>query len=157
MKKNGFMLAEVLIVSTLLIGTMTFMYVQLRTLTTNYNKSFKYNTVDGLYGARIIKDFLVNEPNYSSFNTTTFIEKNKINRIDLFNALINELGIDKIVISNNVNNVYAYLINNYDLSSSYNEKTEYYESLITFTAKLKDEGKHIIIAYTDGTFCDFKF
>lgn len=157
MKKKGFMLAEVLIVSTILVGTLSFMYVQLRTLTINYNKSFKYNTVDGLYGARIIKDFLTNETNYNEFNQTTFVEKNKINKIDLFNALINELGIEKIIISNNINNVYTYLKNNYDASRSYNDKVEYYESLIDFTATLKTEGKHIIIAYSDNTFSDFIF
>lgn len=157
MKKNGFMLAEVLIVSTLLIGVMAFIYIQLRTLTVNYNKSFKYNTVDGLYGSRVIKDFLLNENEYSSFNTTSFVYDNKINRKDLFNALINELGIYKIVISNNVNDVYNYLINNYDNASSYDGNTEYYESFISFSTTLKDSGNHIIIAYNDGTFSDYQF
>lgn len=157
MKKKGFMLAEVLIVSTLLVGTLSFMYIQLRTLTINYNKSFKYNTVDGLYGARIIKDFLINEDEYNLFNKTSFIDVNKINRIDLFNALVNELGIDKIVVSNNINSVYGYLTNNYENANSYSGKTEYYESFITFVSTLKDSGKHIIVAYNDGTFCDFKF
>ena len=72
MKKNGFMLAEVLIVSTLLIGVMVFMYTQIRTLTLNYTRSFNYNTVDGLYGARVIKDFLMNENTYKN------VQKNKI-------------------------------------------------------------------------------
>lgn len=38
MKKNGFMLAEVLIVSTLLIGVMVFMYSQIRTLLWQHNR-----------------------------------------------------------------------------------------------------------------------
>lgn len=77
------MLAEVLIVSTLLIGVMVFMYTQIRTLTLNYTRSFNYNTVDGLYGARVIKDFLMNENTYKNFDSTTFVETNKINRKDL--------------------------------------------------------------------------
>lgn len=157
MKKKGFMLAEVLIVSTLLIGVMVFMYTQIRTLTINYNRSFTYNTVDGLYGARVIKDFLANENIYNKYNETTFVEKDKINRKELFEALIEELGINKIIISNNSTNIYDYLKNNYSKAESYNGDVSYYESFITFAVTIKDEGKHIVVAYNDGTFCDYKF
>ena len=147
MKKNGFMLAEVLIVSTLLIGVMVFMYTQIRTLTLNYTRSFNYNTVDGLYGARVIKDFLMNENTYKNFDSTTFVESNKINRKDLFNALVTELGINKIIVTNN-----------YSKASSYTGDTSYYEAFITFTVTLKeDKSKHIIVAYNDGTYADYKF
>ena len=158
MKKNGFMLAEVLIVSTLFIGVMVFMYTQIRTLTLNYTRSFNYNTVDGLYGARVIKDFLMNENTYKNFDSTTFVESNKINRKDLFNALVTELGINKIIVTNNTTLVYDYLTNNYSKASSYTGDTSYYEDFITFTVTLKeDKSKHIIVAYNDGTYADYKF
>ena len=151
MKKNGFMLAEVLIVSTLLIGVMVFMYTQIRTLTLNYTRSFNYNTVDGLYGARVIKDFLMNENTYKNFDSTTFVESNKINREDLFNALVTELGINKIIVTNNTTLVYDYLTNNYSKASSYTGDTSYYEDFITFTVTLKeDKSKHIIVTYNDS-------
>ena len=157
MKKNGFMLAEVLIVSTLLIGVMAFMYTQIRTLTSSYAKSFKYNTVDGLYGAKIVYEFLMTENEYNEFNKTSFIDKNKISRLTYFDALIDELGILKIVISNDSKNVYNFLTNNYNNATSYDGNTNYYESFITFSTTLNSSGKHIIIAYSDGTFCDYKF
>ena len=158
MKKNGFMLAEVLIVSTLLIGVMVFMYTQIRTLTLNYTKSFNYNTVDGLYGARIIKDFLMNENTYKDFDSTTFVEIDSINRKDLFNALVTELGINKIIITNNNIQVYDYLTNNYNNANSYTGDTSYYEAFITFTVTLReDNNKHIIVAYNDDTYADYKF
>lgn len=157
MKKNGFMLAEVLIVSTLLIGVMVFMYAQIRTLTFNYSKAFKYNTVDGLYGAKIIYDFLITEDEYSSFDKTSFIDKSKINKSEYFDALVEELGILKIVISDDSKNVYEFLTNNYSYANGYDGSSEYYESLITFSTTLNSSGKHIIIAYNDDTFCDYKF
>ena len=157
MKKNGFMLAEVLIVSTLLIGVMVFMYAQIRTLTSNYSKTFKYNTVDGLYGARVIYDFLITEDEYSSFNETSFIDKSKINKSEYFDALVEELGILKIVISDDSKNVYEFLTNNYSNANGYDGNSDYYEALITFSTTLNSSGKHIIIAYNDGTFCDYKF
>lgn len=158
MKKNGFMLAEVLIVSTLLIGVMVFMYSQIRILTVNYSKSFSYNTVDGLYGARVIKDFLMSESTYKDFNSTSFVDKNNITRTIFFNALVSELGINKIVVSNKVTDVYNFLINNYSNAKSYNDDTSYYEAFITFVSSLKeDNNKHIIVAYNDGTYADYEF
>lgn len=162
MKKNGFMLAEVLIVSTLLIGVMVFMYSQIRTLTINYNKSFKYNTVEGLYGARIIRDFLETENNYKTVGNPKFVERNSINNKDYFDKITEELGITKIITTNNSKAVYSYLKNNYDnaasyQTSAYNGQTNYYESLITFASTLTENGNHIIIAYDDDTYCDYKY
>ena len=71
--------------------------------------------------------------------------------------MVSELGILKIVISNDSKNVYDFLTNNYNNATSYNGKTDYYESFITFSTTLNSSGKHIIIAYNDGTFCDYKF
>ena len=155
MKKNGFMLAEVLIVSTLLIGVMVFMYAQINTLTTNYNRAFKYNTVDGLYGAKIIEEFLYTENNYKNITTTKFVNQNEINQKTYFNALVNELGISKIIITNNSANVYDFLKRNYDNANSYSGKTDYYENLISFSGTLTSDNnnRHIIIAYNDDTYC----
>ena len=133
------------------------MYTQIRTLTSSYAKSFKYNTVDGLYGAKIVYEFLMTENEYNGFNKTSFIDKNKISRLTYFDALIEELGILKIVISNDSKNVYNFLTNNYNNATSYDGNTNYYESFITFSTTLNNSGKHIIIAYSDGTFCDYKF
>ena len=157
MKKNGFMLAEVLIVSTLLIGVMVFMYSQIRTLTNNYSRAFKYNTVDGLYGARLVEEFLYTENNYKNISTTKFVNENEINQKKYFEALINELGISKIVVTNNTANVYDFLKKNYDNSTSYIGNKDYYESFISFSTTLSNGNynRHIIIAYNDDTYCDY--
>ena len=59
MKKNsGFMLFETLIVSSLVLGTLVFLYVQISTIKKTYNESFKYNTIEGLYKAKLLADYL---------------------------------------------------------------------------------------------------
>lgn len=157
MKKNGFMLAEVLIVSTLLIGVMVFMYAQIRTLTSNYNKAFKYNTVEGLYGARIIEELLYTENNYKNITTTKFVNINEINQKSYFESLIKELGINKIIVTNNTSNVYNFLKQNYGNSNGYLGTNSYYEPFISFSSTLSNDGinRHIIISYNDNTFCDY--
>lgn len=155
MNKKGFMLAEVLIVSTLLIGLMSFMYIQINSISKAYSREFKYNTVDGLYGARIIKEFLDTKYDLDSITSTFFINDNS----SYFNKLTQKLGILKIIVTNKNGNVYDFLVNNYGNNLPYiSNDTSYYEKLIEFSTDLKnDSNKHIIVAYDDGTFCDYKF
>lgn len=52
MKKNnqkGFMLVEAFIVSTIVLGVLVFMFVQIRTVINGFDRSFAYNTVPGIY------------------------------------------------------------------------------------------------------------
>ena len=60
MKKDnrGFMLVEALVMSTVIVGVMVYMFIQFQSLNKNYDKSFKYNTVSGLYVTNEIKNYL---------------------------------------------------------------------------------------------------
>lgn len=60
MKKNnkGFMLAEVFIVSSFVLGILVYMFIQTNSIMKNYNKSFSYDTVQGLYIANEVKKYL---------------------------------------------------------------------------------------------------
>lgn len=51
MKKNdrGFLLAEVFIVSSFVLGVLVYMFIQINSIMKNYNRSFSYDTVQGLY------------------------------------------------------------------------------------------------------------
>lgn len=61
MKKNnkGFMLAEVFIVSSFVLGILVYMFIQTNSIMRNYNRSFSYDTVQGLYIANEVKKLLV--------------------------------------------------------------------------------------------------
>ena len=67
MNNKGFMLLETLIVSTILVGVLIFLYIQLSTIKNNYNNSFEYNTISGIYLASEISEFIgTNDSVYNS-------------------------------------------------------------------------------------------
>ncbi len=53
MQKNnkGFVLVETLLVSVFILTTLIFLFVQFRTVKQSYDRSFRYNTVTGMYAA----------------------------------------------------------------------------------------------------------
>ena len=61
MKKSnkGFVLLETLIVSTFILGTLVFLYVEFSSVKNAYDVSFRYNTVTGLYHAKEFSKFLL--------------------------------------------------------------------------------------------------
>lgn len=64
MKKNdnqGFVLAETLIVATVVLAALVFVYSQFRTVNQSYNRTFRYNTVEGLYATDNIRTYLLND------------------------------------------------------------------------------------------------
>lgn len=60
MKKNnkGFLLAEVFIVSSFVLGVLVYMFIQINSIMKNYNRSFSYDTIQGLYTANEIMNYL---------------------------------------------------------------------------------------------------
>ena len=62
MKKNskGFTLVETLIVSAFVIGTLTYLFIQINNAKTNFDISFKYDDVNDVYNTKIVCNFLVN-------------------------------------------------------------------------------------------------
>ena len=76
MKKNnkGFLLVETLVVSTFCLTVLVILFLQFRTLIVNYNKSFKYNTVEGIYNLNTMKNYF--KKNEITFSNTTYIYYN---------------------------------------------------------------------------------
>ncbi len=55
---NGFMLLETLIVSTVILGTLVFLYVQFVNVKSSYEVSFTYNTIPGIYMSKELGEFI---------------------------------------------------------------------------------------------------
>ena len=68
MKNKGFMLIETLVASTIILGALTFLFIQFSSIKRSYENSFKYNSIPGLYNGKILADFL-------SKNGTTNLDK----------------------------------------------------------------------------------
>ncbi len=64
MKKNnekGFSLVETLVTATFIMGTLVFLFVQFRSISQNYQTSFKYNSVQGLYALESMRMFYLQD------------------------------------------------------------------------------------------------
>ena len=60
---KGFVITEVLILSTVIIGVLIFMYSQFKNVNRSYQYSFKYDTVEGMYLANNIVNY-INDGNF---------------------------------------------------------------------------------------------
>ena len=96
MRNNkGFMLLENLIVSTILVGVLIFLYIQLVNVKESYDNSFQSNTVPGLYVSKEIAEYifandtvynsLVNRLNNSQYGYVE-ISSSDVNFKELFNG-----------------------------------------------------------------------
>ena len=59
MKKNGFVLIETLIATTLIAVVFTVLYIEFGIINDNYKKTYNNNTVEKIYAANNIKNFLL--------------------------------------------------------------------------------------------------
>ena len=110
MKKKdnrGFMLTETLIVATLLITVLLFMYVQFKNVMRSYERSFKYNTINNIYALNNVKKYIESE-NYvlmaNSLFNKDFLELNKCQSVyfkdqNYCNELMQNLNIKKLYLT----------------------------------------------------------
>ena len=98
MKKNnkGFMLAEVFIVSSFVLGVLVYMFIQTNSIMRNFNRSFSYNTVSGLYITNEVAKYIkkndtndyctgVNIINYSDDTLNNLKKSSNINTVIIGN------------------------------------------------------------------------
>lgn len=72
MKKNdkGFTLIETLIVSAFVAATLTYLFIQMNNTLTNYDITFRYDTINGIYNANVISNYL-KDNNYANLINLT--------------------------------------------------------------------------------------
>ncbi|MBQ9011791.1 MAG: hypothetical protein IJ093_03995 [Bacilli bacterium] len=59
MNNKGFLLVETLIVATFVLTVLVLLYIQFKNLVVNYNNSYNYNTVEGIYNLNAVKKYLI--------------------------------------------------------------------------------------------------
>ena len=55
---KGFLLVETLVVSTFIMTVIVILFLQFKSLIVNYNNSFNYNTVEGIYSLNSVKKYI---------------------------------------------------------------------------------------------------
>lgn len=157
MKKNnkGFMLIETLIVSISISGILIYLFFQFQNVNDSYNKSFKYNTINGLYGAGDIKEnikangltSIYNNANSSSFVDITNCSSTYFNNTNYCLKLNELLGVKTILVSKgNLSSTKTLLANSQNI-------TKYSETLRDFINKTADisSGYQLFVEYNDNT------
>ena len=158
MKKNeqGFMLVEALIMSTVVLGILTFMYVQFQILNKNYDKSFHYNSVTNLYITNEIKDYFVNNNLVDTYKNGVNASDKKYFKINMdhitdssFKELINKGQIKTIVLADEA------------LSKLKGTKTsdlsEKFNDFINYLKVNKEDNKYrLLIEFQDDTYASLK-
>lgn len=95
--KNGFMLAEVFIISSFVLGILVYMFVQINSIMRSYNKSFSYNTVSGLYITNEIKKYVSGD---TSLDISTACTNNIYVADNIDDNLKEDANIKNIIIGN---------------------------------------------------------
>ena len=147
MNNRGFMLTETLIVSTFLVSTLLFIYIQFNNINKTYEKSFKYNTVNSLYSLNNLKNYISNDGINNlknKANSDFFVQINDCSSdyfasSDYYRALINSLNIKTAILIDNDN--IEYLDNTLD------------QTILDFINEIDINLKYSLVAeFKDNTF-----
>lgn len=137
MKKNnkGFMLAEVFIVSSFVLGVLVYMFIQTNSIIRNFNRSFSYNTVSGLYITNEVAKY-VKKNDTNNYCTGVNIIKYEDN--NTWNNLKKSSNINTVIIGN---------LN--DIKANATSKTEISPKAQDFIKFLEEKDKCVIIIEFD--------
>lgn len=163
MDKNnkGFMLLETLIVSTIILSTLIFLFVQFTNIKSSYEISFKYNTVPGIYIAKELSDFLLENDIDTNLSNQLDSENNGFVNIkphtyinkgenSFYQTMITNMNIKSVIYtSDNLEKLKTYLNGNSV------DKTIFTEKFKEFIFNLKTNStsnNRLIIMFNDNTF-----
>ena len=157
MNNKGFMLTETLIVATFLVTTLLFIYIQFNNITRTYDTSFKYNTVNGMYNAKNIIQYINND---GIDNLKTALNEEGIHYINITNCSNSYFSeSDYCTILMEATNVKTVLFTNENLTNLKNNVTELDQTLLDFINYINHEnteGYRIIIEFNDETFATLR-
>lgn len=161
MRKNnkGFVITEVLIISTVVIGILIFMYAQFKNINRNYQYSFRYDTVQGMYLANNIVnyindesyDLLVEQLNSSGLGylDITGCSVFYFNTSNYCQMLFDKSEVEQVLFTKE---------NMIDLKSSMFDLSEDMKEYINNISPTNSENDYrIIIKYKNNTFATMKF
>lgn len=156
MKKNkqGFMLVEALVMTTVVIGVLVFMFIQFRNINRGYDRSFSYNTVPSLHYTNEIKNYLISNNKVADLiNSSNSAEKRYIgvdySSDESWNKLIEKTGIKKIIFADEgLTRIKGEYIS---------EFSEEFNDFINYVPVKKEVNKYrLLVEFTDGTFASLR-
>ena len=157
MKKNnrlGFMLIETLLVSTFVLGVLTYLFMQFSALKRSYDDSFRYDTVPGLYGVRNINQYITRLGEYSTLQSSV---NDTYGYVEFSCAMISGTTCSALV--TNLETEKIYFVKDTVFKSYITTDLAIFESddeLYHFCKKINfgdaDTDYHLIVKYNDNTY-----
>ena len=151
MKKNGFVLVETLIATTLIAVVFTIIYIEFGVINDNYKKTYNNNSVEKIYAVNNIKNFILAD-GYESFKSKIDDQdlyfKDVTNCEDFINQsqctnLVNTLDIDKIVYINEGFNSFLRIL------TYYNQEDAYIYNYVSSYISPSDDIDYILVKFKD--------
>ncbi len=157
--KKGFILAETIAVSTIVMTSLVIIYSQFVSINNSYNRSFSYNNVNNLYLVKNIRDYL----SEGSLNKlTSAIDENNLLYIDITSCsneyfteyiycetLLDAANVKTILFTKEDINQLKDNLNNIDL-------TEKMKSFINFINSTNENNYRLIVEFNDDTYATLK-
>lgn len=154
---KGFVLTEVMILSTVVIGLLVFIFIQFKNINRSYQYSFKYDTVQDMYLANNIVNYI----NDSDFNNlVSFLSSSSNNYIDITGCDVSYFTVasycESLFEKTNVEKViFTYEDTSMINTSNFDESMKLYINSIATMGKNDDY--RIIVKFNDGTFTSMRF
>lgn len=156
MRKNskGFMLMETLMVSVFAVSTLIFIYIQFEKVRTNYQTSFQYNTVNGVYDAstilRYLKENGIENLNNMIENGTTYIDITTcpggyLSNTTFCNRLLTDLQVKKIFYTSSDLTGFKSKMKSAGVSNKF-------QRFIRSVKSSSDTGYRLLVEYNDDTY-----
>ena len=99
---KGFLLVETLVVSTFVLGVLIILFLQFKTLLINYNHTYDYNTVEGIYNLNAVKTYLNENQNNANSLNSILISSEKPYLIVYDDGCNSSLKLDNLIYCNNM-------------------------------------------------------
>lgn len=156
---KGFVVTEVLILSTVIIGVLTFMYVQFKNINRSYQYSFKYDTVPSLYLTNNILNYIDNQ---EFDKLVDYLEQPQLNYVDITScdsSIVSNTGYCQNLIEESEVTQILFTYENLDyIKSNMNaldQDMQEYINQIQTANSINDY--RIIVKYENGTFATMRF
>ena len=149
--KRGFVLAETIAVSTVVIIALIVIYAQFVNINNSYYKSFTYNNVNKLYLVNHIKEFIISDTSSLLYGNLT-TDNPYIDITSCESYFIESLQCKNLMTAIDAKQVLVTTMDTTKLLEMFKDKTNISENMYTYikNSKSKEYGYRIIVEFNDG-------
>ena len=147
------MLAETIVVTSFVVGILIFLFIQFTNLTKNYNDHYKYNTVEGLYALKNIKNYIKSDA--IAFNSIKD-DVNEFGFLDIKNcdSFVEKQYCLKLFELNEIDDIYV--TDNDFKRELFNEFDDSFKKFIEKIDAEGDEPYRLLVKFNDSTFATIR-